>query len=297
MAAPIALIGLGNMGEPIGKRILDAGFDLRVYNRTTEKAKALVDAGAILANSPAEAVEPGGIALTMVSDDPALDRVTKGDDGLLSTLGEGGVHVSLSTVAASTARTMEAEHEAVGARYLCSPVFGRPPAAAAGQLAIALSGDPAAKQRVRPVLEAFSHNIVDFGEAPGAANVVKLSGNFLIASAIEAVSEACALAEKSGVDRRKFIDLLAGSLFDCPVYHIYGEAIADRRYEPFGFRLSLGFKDVNLVLDAAADAEVPMPFASIAHDRLLSLMNRGHGDLDWTAVDIGVSEDAGTLPK
>ena len=192
---------------------------------------------------------------------------------------------------------MEVAHEKIGANYLCSPVFGRPPAAAAGKLAIALSGDATAKQRVRPVLETFSHNVVDFGEAPGAANVVKLSGNFLIASAIEAMSEACALAEKSGVDRRKFIDLLAGSLFDCPVYKIYGEAIADRRYEPFGFRLSLGFKDVNLVLGAAADAKVPMPFASLAHDRLLSLMNKGHGDLDWTAVDIGVSEDAGARSK
>jgi len=147
------------------------------------------------------------------------------------------------------------------------------------------------------VLESFSQNIVDFGEAPGAANVVKLSGNFLIASAIEAMAEACSLVEKSGVDRRQFIDLLAGSLFDCPVYQIYGTGIADRRYEPFGFRLSLGFKDVNLVRGAAADVDVPMPLASLVHDRLLSLMNKGHGDLDWTAVDIGVSEDAGTLPN
>lgn len=293
MTSTIGLIGLGSMGEPIGKRLLDAGFGLRVYNRTPEKAEALVAAGAVLAETPADAVEPGGIVLTMVADDAALDVVTNGPDGLLSALGTGGVHVSLSTVAASAARAREAAHREVGATYLCAPVFGRPPAILAGKLAIALSGDAKAKQRVRPVLEAFSGKIVDFGEASGAANAVKLCGNFLIASAIESVAEACALAEKSGVDRRQFIDLLAGSLFDCPVYHIYGEAIADRRYEPFGFRLHLGFKDVNLVLGAAAAAEVPMPVASLVHDRLLSLMNRGHGDLDWTAVDIGVSEDAG----
>ena len=297
MAASIGLIGLGNMGEPIGKRILDAGHSLRVYNRTAAKAAALVEAGATLAASPADAVEPGGIALTMVSDDAALDSVTLGEDGLLSRLGKGGIHVSLSTVAASRARAMEAAHAEIGASYLCAPVFGRPPAILAGKLAIAISGDPAAKDRVRPVLEAFSGKIVDFGEASGAANVVKLSGNFLIASAIESISEACALAEKSGVDRRQFVDLMASTLFECPVYQIYGTGIADRRYEPFGFRLSLGHKDVNLVLGAAADADVPMPVASLVHDRLLSLMNRGHGDLDWTAVDIGVSEDAGTLPK
>lgn len=297
MASTIGLIGLGNMGEPIGRRILDAGFGLRVYNRTAAKAEPLVAAGAVLARSPADAVEPGGIVLTMVADDDALDTVIDGENGLLAKLGEGGVHVSLSTVAASAARRREATHRDAGATYLCCPVFGRPPAAAAGKLALALSGEPSAKQRVRPVLETFSNNIVDFGEASGAANAVKLCGNFLIASAIESMSEACALAEKSGVDRRQFIDLLASSLFDCPVYHIYGEGIADRRYEPFGFRLSLGFKDVNLVLGAAADAEVPMPVASLVHDRLLSLMNKGHGALDWTAVDIGVSEDAGVPLK
>ncbi len=297
MTAPIGLIGLGNMGEPIGQRILQAGYPLRVWNRTAAKAEALVQAGATLAQSPAEAVEPGGIVLTMVSDDAALDRVTHGENGLLAKLGEGGIHISHSTVAASRALAMETAHEAVGATYLCAPVFGRPPTILAGKLAIALSGDPAAKKRVRPVLEAVSGKIVDFGETPGAANVVKLSGNFLIASAIESISEACALAEKSGVDRRQFIDLMASTLFECPVYQIYGTGIADRRYEPFGFRLSLGHKDVNLVLGAAADADVPMPVASLVHDRLLSLMNRGHGDLDWTAVDIGVSEDAGLGEK
>ena len=104
MESTIALIGLGNMGEPIGKRILDAGFSLRVHNRTPDKAQALVAAGATLAKTPADAVDSGGIALTMVSDDAALDAVTTGPDGVLSKLGKGGVHVSLSTVAASRAR-------------------------------------------------------------------------------------------------------------------------------------------------------------------------------------------------
>ncbi|HEX9648643.1 MAG TPA: NAD(P)-dependent oxidoreductase [Alphaproteobacteria bacterium] len=294
MAEAVGFVGLGNMGAPIARRLIDAGHAVRVYNRTAAKAAPLVEAGAKRAEAPGGVAAKGGVVLSIVSDDAALEEIALGPDGVLAALGPGGVHVSMSTVAVATARRMEALHAEAGATYLCAPVFGRPAAAAAGKLWVALSGQKAAKVRVAPLLGAFSQGVRDFGDAPGAANVVKLSGNFLIGAAIEAISEACALAEKNGVDRAAFVELLSGSLFDCPVYRIYGEGIAKRQYEPPGFRLSLGLKDVNLVLAAAAAAEVPMPLASLVHDRLLASVAKGRSHLDWMAMDLSVSEDAGT---
>ena len=294
MAEAVGFVGLGNMGAPIARRLIDTGHAVRVYNRTAAKAAPLVEAGAKRAEAPGGVAAKGGVVLSIVSDDAALEEIALGPDGVLAALGPGGVHVSMSTVAVATARRMEALHAEAGATYLCAPVFGRPAAAAAGKLWVALSGQKAAKVRVAPLLGAFSQGVRDFGDAPGAANVVKLSGNFLIGAAIEAISEACALAEKNGVDRAAFVELLSGSLFDCPVYRIYGEGIARRQYEPPGFRLSLGLKDVNLVLAAAAAAEVPMPLASLVHDRLLASVAKGRSHLDWMAMDLSVSEDAGT---
>ena len=294
MAEAVGFVGLGNMGAPIARRLIDTGHAVRVYNRTAAKAAPLVEAGAKRAEAPGGVAAKGGVVLSIVSDDAALEEIALGPDGVLAALGPGGVHVSMSTVAVATARRMEALHAEAGATYLCAPVFGRPAAAAAGKLWVALSGQKAAKGRVALLLGAFSQGVRDFGDAPGAANVVKLSGNFLIGAAIEAISEACALAEKNGVDRAAFVELLSGSLFDCPVYRIYGEGIARRQYEPPGFRLSLGLKDVNLVLAAAAAAEVPMPLASLVHDRLLASVAKGRSHLDWMAMDLSVSEDAGT---
>ncbi len=292
MKETVGLIGTGNMGAPIARRLLDAGHDVLVYNRTPERADALIAAGARRAATPAEAAPVGGIVLSIVADDHALDSICSGDDGILSRLG-GGVHVSMSTIGAATARTMEKRHADAGGVYLCAPVFGRPPVAAAGKLWIALSGPEAAKARVAPVLAAFTAGIKDFGSAPGAANVAKLANNFLIGSAIESMAEACALVEKNGVDRSAFIDLITSALFDCPVYRGYGNAVAERRFEPAGFRLVLGLKDIDLVLAAAAARHVPMPAASLVRDRLLSALAAGRSEQDWAALDAAVSAAAG----
>jgi 3-hydroxyisobutyrate dehydrogenase-like beta-hydroxyacid dehydrogenase len=293
MTEAIAFVGLGNMGLPMATRLLEAGHALTVYNRTPEKAKALVAAGAKAAADPADAVTPGGVVFTIVANDAALEEVTLAERGLLGRLGAGGVHISLSTVGVETAARMEKIHAEAGAAYLCAPVFGRPPAAAAGKLAIALSGAAAAKERIRPLLEPLSQRVDDFGEAPAAANVVKLAGNFLIGSAIEALAEACALAEKGGVDRTAFIALMSGTLFDCPVYKIYGSGIARSVYQPAGMRLVLGLKDMGLVLDAANGLGVPMPMGSLLRDRLIRAVNSGQGEDDWMAADVAAREDAG----
>ena len=199
----------------------------------------------------------------------------------------------MSTVSVAAGQRMETIFAEAGATYLCAPVFGRPPAAAAGQLSIALSGAPDAKDRIAPLLDAFSRRVEDFGAAPGAGNVVKLCGNFMIGAAVETLAEACALAEKNGVDREQFVDLLTGTLFDCPVYKVYGEGVAKQQYEPASFRMVLGLKDIGLVLQAANGVGVPVPIASLVRDRLLASVARGRGELDWMALAALAREDAG----
>src|SRR6202023_398625 len=192
MKETVGFIGLGGMGLPMATNLLKAGFGLRVYNRTAGKARPLLEQGAILARSPAEAAEPGGIVVTMVSDDRALEELTLGPGDLLHRLGD-GVHVSMSTIAPRTARRLADLHRERGARYVASPVFGKPEVAAQAKLWVVTSGDAAARGRVRPLQEAMSQQVHDFGDEPGAANVIKLAGNFLLGAAIAAMAEAITL--------------------------------------------------------------------------------------------------------
>ena len=293
MSERIGFIGLGNMGQPMALNLLKAGFELHVYNRNPARAEPLVAQGAQQVFKPSEVAEPGGIVVTMVANDSALESVVLGKEGFLERLGQNGIHLSMSTVSPATAHKLADLHAKQGSIYLAAPVFGRPAAAAAGKLWICLSGAQAGKERVQPVLNALGQGIFDFGEDPGAANVVKLAGNFLIAAAMEGMAEALTLAEKNGIDRSKVIDMLGQTSFACPIYQNYGKAIAEKRYMPPGFYLSLGLKDVGLVLQTADSAKMPMPFASLLHDRFLASVAKGRGDMDWSALALDVSEDAG----
>jgi 3-hydroxyisobutyrate dehydrogenase-like beta-hydroxyacid dehydrogenase len=293
MGEQIGFIGLGSMGQPMARNLMEAGYNLRVYNRTVSKAEPLVAQGAQVAARPGEVVEAGGMVITMVADDRALEEVVFGEGGILERLGPGGVHLSMSTVSPATASRLAGEHARRGSAYVAAPVFGRPEAAAARQLWICVSGPGGAKERARSVLEVLGRGIFDFGEEAGAANVVKLAGNFLIAAALEAMAEVLALAEKSGLSRADVIGMFGQTLFSCPIYQNYGRAIAEKRYLPASFRLSLGLKDMALALQTAADAKVPMPAASLVYDRLLAGVAKGRADMDWTALALGVSEDAG----
>ncbi len=201
MQETIGFIGLGNMGLPMAMNLLESGYKLRVYNRTPEKAAPLLQKGAEVVDRPAAAVEAGGTVITMLANDAALESVVLGETGILSELGADGVHISMSTIAPATAEKLVEHHTQQRSHYIAAPVFGRPDAAAARKLWIALAGDAATKAKVRPILDQLGQEIFDFGEVPSAANVVKLSGNFLIISAIEAMGEAFTLAEKNGVDR------------------------------------------------------------------------------------------------
>ena len=289
----VTFIGLGAMGEPMASSVLRSGVALTVYNRSRERAAPLATAGAKVADSVAAAVTPGGVVITMLANDAALLDVTLGESGVADRLGAGGLHISMSTVSPETSRHLAAEHAKRGSLWLSAPVFGRPEAAAAQKLWICQSGAAEAKARAKPLLEAMGQAIHDFGEEPGAANVVKLSGNFLILSAVEAMAEALTLAEKSGIDRQALAGFLGQTIFNCPIYQNYGRILAAQTYAPAGFKLELGMKDVRLVRDAAESATVPMPLADLLHARLLTSLAKGRGQLDWTAIEMVSAEDAG----
>ncbi len=293
MSEQVGFIGLGSMGMPMARNLLAAGYRLRVYNRTPDKARSLAEAGAQVAETPADVAEPGGIVITMLANDAAVEEVTLGEHGLINRLSPGGIHLSMSTISPDTAARLAEEHQRRGSVYVAAPVLGRPEAAAARKLQIIVAGPPAAKERVRPILQALGQGIWDYGEQPSAANVVKVAANFLIVATMESLAEAMALVDKRGVVEKDFLSMLTQTVFACPIYQTYGEAIVERRYMPAGFRLALGLKDLNLVLQTADSAKAPMPIASLTHDRALAAMAKGRGDMDWVSLTLGVFEDAG----
>ncbi len=293
MKETIGFIGVGGMGLAMATNLINAGFGLRVFNRTAEKARPLLDLGARLARSPAETASPGGIVVTMVSNDQAVEEVTLGTNGFLGRLSD-GVHLSMSTIAPRTARRLAELHRERGGHYVASPVFGKPDVAAHAKLWIATSGgDAAARSRVRPLQEAMGQRVIDFGDEPGAANVIKLAGNFLLGAAIEAMAEAFTLAQKHGVPRQQTYEFFTQTLFDCFVYRGYGELVASEHYQPIGAKPSLIRKDYGLILDAAAEELVPMPLANLIHERLTATVAKGREDADWAGFAREVSESAG----
>jgi 3-hydroxyisobutyrate dehydrogenase-like beta-hydroxyacid dehydrogenase len=288
----IGFIGLGQMGLPMAQNLMKAGYSLRIYNRSQDKAEPLVEQGAILADHPSDVIESGGIAITMLSNDQAVQEVTLGEHGLLNRLEKEGVHISMSTISPETARYLAEQHEQQGSYYVAAPVLGRPDAAAAAKLWIMMSGPPTAKQRVVPLLNAMGQGVRDFGEEPGAANVVKLAANFMIGAAIEAMAEAFTLAQKNGVERTQVYEFLSQTLFACPIYQNYGRMVAEENYQPVGAKPTLIRKDIGLVLQTARSSLVPMPFAGLVHDRLTAIVAKRGDTQDWAGFAHEVSESA-----
>jgi 3-hydroxyisobutyrate dehydrogenase-like beta-hydroxyacid dehydrogenase len=285
-------IGLGSMGLPMADRLVSAGIKLRLFNRTASKAQPLIAKGAMLAQSHGDTAVPGGVVFTMLADDAAVEHMVIGEQGIARRLAPGGIHLSMSTIAPSTARRLASYHAEQGSAYVAAPVLGRPDRAATGQLVVCTSGPAEAKRKVRPWLEQVGQSIHDYGEEPGAANVVKLSANFLIAAAIEAMAEAFAMVERNGIDRRKVAEMLGKTLFASPVYQGYGEMVAAKRHTPAGFKLILGLKDLELILKTAGEARVPAPTASLVRDRVLEGLAHGREAMDWSALALGVLDDA-----
>jgi 3-hydroxyisobutyrate dehydrogenase-like beta-hydroxyacid dehydrogenase len=230
----------------------------------------------------------------MLSEDDVLNETVSGKDGILEKLPKNGLHISMSTVSPETSRLLAKQHQDTGSKFLSAPVFGRPEAAAAKKLFICVSGDPKSKEIAKPILDCLGQGIFDFGEDAGGANVVKVAGNFMIMASLEMMAEAFTMAEKNGLDRAKVADFFGSTLFNAPIYQNYGKLIANKQYQPVGFKAKLGYKDARLAFRLSQTSETPMPIATIIHNRLMAAVAKGWGETDWVeGFGRGVSEDAG----
>jgi 3-hydroxyisobutyrate dehydrogenase-like beta-hydroxyacid dehydrogenase len=288
----IGIIGIGRMGAGMAANLLSAGCDVTVHNRTPEKAAALFGQGAHVAVTIADACKADAV-ITMLANDKAVENVVFGTDGVVASLAPGALHISSSTISVELSQRLAVAHAKAGQQFVAAPVFGRPDAAAAGSLYVVVGGMASAIRMAMPLLDIIGQKTFVISDRPEAANLVKLSGNFLIASVIEALGEALALVAKGGVDRRQYIELLTSSLFNAPVYKTYGALIAGGKFEPAGFAAPLGHKDIDLVMTAAEDLRVPLPLADLLHNRFLTLFAHGGDNLDWSAIGRLAALDAG----
>ncbi|HEV7447575.1 MAG TPA: NAD(P)-dependent oxidoreductase [Steroidobacteraceae bacterium] len=285
-------IGLGRMGSAMAANLLKAGHEVTVFNRSPEKLLPLIELGALEAGTVADACR-GELVVTMLADDTAVADVALQNGGIISVLPKGAIHLSMSTISVELSKKLTEAHAQAAQQFVAAPVFGRPDAAAAAKLFIVTAGNPAAVKTCEPLLNVLGQKTFPIGNTPASANLVKLSGNFLMASVIEALGEAIALVGKADIDRQVFVDLLTSSIFNAPAYKIYGGLIAAGRFEPALFAAPLGFKDIRLALAAAESLRVPMPLGSLLHDRFLRLLAEGGERLDWAAIGGLAGRDAG----
>lgn len=278
----VGFVGLGSMGLPMAANLVKAGHRVTVWARSEEAGAAAAAFGAAIAGTPEETFGRDAF-ISILSDDDAVRRVVL-DSGILPAGGSKTVHVNMATVSAAFAREMAVHHAKRGIAYVSAPVFGRSEVAAAGKLNILAAGDQDAIAKVQPLFDAMGQRTWNLGDDPASANIVKIGGNFMLACAIEAISEAVALGEAHGVEAADFIEIMTNTIFPAPSYKVYGEIIAQRRFEPASFKLALGLKDVRLALAAGDARNVPLPFASILRDNFLDALAHGEGDQEWAAV-------------
>ena len=276
----VGFIGLGTMGSRIARNLVDAGHQVRVWNRS----RAAVDAIARLGGRPAATARDafsGDIVFSMLADDAAVHAVI---DPLLDGAPKGIVHVNMATISIPLARDLAARHRARGLAYVAAPVFGRPELAGAAKLTIVAAGEPTAIARAEPLLDVIGQRTWVIGTQPERANVVKLAGNFMLGAAVLAMAEASAMAWRNGIAPADLLDVLTHGVFTAPAYKTYGALIGKQQYEPAGFRLSLLLKDLRLALEAADAVQAPMPLADVVYDALLEAAARGDGDRDVAAL-------------
>jgi 3-hydroxyisobutyrate dehydrogenase-like beta-hydroxyacid dehydrogenase len=289
----IAFLGLGSMGSHMARHLLRAEHDVTVWNRTLSKADGLRAQGAKVGKSAGETVKDAEAVITMLADDHAVESAVLHSGGVLDHLPRGAVHISMSTISVALSQKLAEAHSKRGQQYIAAPVFGRPEAAEAGKLFVVAAGDKSAVERCKPLLEVLGQRVFVMGDKPEMANVVKLSGNFLIASVIESLGEAIALTRKYGIDPHDYVEFLTNSLFAAPIYKTYGGIIAEEKYQPAGFKLRMGLKDVRLALAAAEAVDAPLPFASVVRDHMLNAIGRGMEDMDWSSTAKLAAENAG----
>jgi len=280
----VGFIGLGNMGSAMARNLIKAGHALTVYNHSPSRAEEFRPLGVTVARTPGEAAAGVEALITMVANDNAVEHVMLHGDSAIEALPAGGVHIAMSTMGVALSHRLVAAHRERKQHFVAAPVFGRPDAAAAAKLFITAAGPAEQIARCQRLFDAMGQKTFVVGDDPPAANLVKVTANFLITTVIESLGEAFALIRKSGVDPSKFLEVLTGSLFAAPIFRTYGGMIAADNFEPVGFSMVLGMKDNRLVLSAAEAAAVPMPMASLIRDRMLTATAQGMGEADWAAI-------------
>ena len=288
----IGFIGLGNMGFAMARNLIRAGQSVAVFNRTPEKAAPLVAEGATLVPTAAGACLAREAVFTMLANDDAVSAVTFTEPGILSSLPAGSIHICCGTIGTALARRLAAAHAARNQHYVSAPVFGRPEAAGSKDLVIVAAGEPETLARCAPLFHDLGRQTLIAGSDPSQANAVKVCGNFMIAVMIESFGEAFATLRKAGVDPKLFLEAVNG-LFRSPVYETYGRAIAEQKFEPAGFKLELGLKDLRLLLQTAEENSAPMPLASVVRDQFLSAVAYGQQGQDWSSVTKVAARSAG----
>ncbi|WP_374439570.1 NAD(P)-dependent oxidoreductase [Pseudomonas panipatensis] len=278
----IGFLGLGGMGAAMAANLVKAGHQVRVWNRSAAALEPLLALGATAAADPVAAFD-GEVVISMLADDAAT-RAVIFDSGALASAKPGLIHLGMATLSVDLVGELVVRHRERDVVYVAAPVFGRTDVAAAGKLNILAAGPAQAIATVQPLLDAMGQKTWPLGEDPLRAAVVKIAGNFMIASAIEAMGESSALVKRFGVEPAQLLEIMSGTLFDAPVYRNYGAQIAAQRYEPAAFRLVLGLKDVGLALSAGQGRHVPLPFASVLRDNLLEAIAQGDGERDWAAL-------------
>ncbi len=285
----IGFIGLGQMGQAMAHRLIGAGHQLTVYNRTRAAAEPFRSLGARIAEAPQQALN-AEVVITMLADDAALEAVWILPD-LVSSMPAATVHLNMSTNSLRMGKRMTALHAAAGNRYVVAPVFGRPHVAAQGQLDIVAAGPRAAIERCQPLFGVLGARWFAVGEEPCLANIVKIARNFLLASIVESLGEALALVRKSGVDPAAFLEIITTSSFDRR-YQDYGRRMVEKDFGAT-FPLKLGLKDVELALAAGGDTGVPLPLGDLLREQHLDAIAHGFGDKDWAALGEYIAGRAG----
>jgi 3-hydroxyisobutyrate dehydrogenase-like beta-hydroxyacid dehydrogenase len=295
MTAPssVAFLGLGAMGVAMARNLVTAGFNVRVWNRTASKAREVP--GAQPAPTPAAACERAEFAVSMLADDAAINATVLGPAGALTRLEPGSIHIGCSTISVALCRRLVETHAAARVGFVAAPVFGRPEAAAAKQLWIVPGGAQADLERCAPIFAALGQGAFPLSSAPHAS-LTKLLGNFLIASTIEMLGESLVAAEKAGLPPSRFLDIMTGTLFGAPLFKRYGQLVADTTFEPAGFQLPLGLKDMRLALEATEELKSPLPLASLVRERMLSALAAGRERFDWSGFTSVIREASGLPP-
>jgi len=288
----IGVIGLGHMGTEFAANFVADGHRVLVWDRDPGHVAAHRPTGTEAAARLAD-LAACDVIVSSVSDDDALKSVVLGAGGLADVLAAGAVHVSMSTISPSLSQHLAEAHAGHGQDYVAAPVLGNPDAVRARKLFVLVAGKAAAVERVRPLLEPLGQRVFVIGEDVAAANLVKLASNMLTAMTLESMGEVLALLRKGGVDPHVGFEVLTNSMFDSRVHRVYGGKIVDGAYSPPGMAVPLAVKDLRLALAEAERHAVPMPAASLVHDRLVGMLAHGWADLDWSALGLLAARDAG----